>query len=231
MARMTADGEIAEAGGIVVVEEAGPAERLDQERIHILAQQRHQHKDRPQAINDAGNGGQQFGEKGQRPAQKAGAHFGEEDGDADGQRNRQQQRQKRGNQRAVDERQGAEVAVDRIPVRRQTGGRVDVGLVEELEAEGVPGKLGALDQLDGNERHDGEDAERAEHHERTEKRRRQWRSCRAQAGSGGWPSAPAQCTADVWLRRSRGGFRLSLGLGDTNLRHVGVHRGQATGEI
>ena len=71
-------------------------------------------------------------------AQKSGAHFGEEDGDADRQRNRQQQREKRGNQRAVDERQRAEVAVDRIPIGRKAGRGVDVGLIEELEAESVP---------------------------------------------------------------------------------------------
>ena len=61
-----------------------------------------------------------------------------------GQRNRQQQRQKRGDQRAVDERQGAEVAVDRVPVGRKAGRGVEVGLAEELKAESVPGEMGTL---------------------------------------------------------------------------------------
>ena len=88
-----AGGDIAEAGGVVVGKKAGPAERLDQSRIHVLAKQRHQHEDCPQAVDDAGNGGQQFGDERPEAAQDAGAHFGEEDGDADGQRNRQQQSQ------------------------------------------------------------------------------------------------------------------------------------------
>ena len=33
------------------------------------------------------------------------------------------------------------------------------------------------------------------------------------------------------LRRNRIGFWLSLRLGDTNLRHGGVHKRQATGEL
>ena len=135
-----AGGEIAKSGGIVVGEEARPAERLNEHRIHVLAQQGNEDEDSPQAIDDAGNGGQQLGKKGQRAAQKAGAHFGEEDGDADGQRHRHQQRQERGNQRAIDERQGAEVAVDRIPIRRQAGGRIEVGAEEELKAERAPGQ-------------------------------------------------------------------------------------------
>ena len=77
-------------------------------------------------------------------------------------------RQERGNQRAVDERQSAEVAVDRVPVGWQAGCRVEIGLIEELKAKSVQCELGALHQLPENEGHDGEDAERAQHHERLE---------------------------------------------------------------
>ena len=56
-----ARGEITEAGGVFVGEEAGPAECLYEGGVDILAEQRDQHKDGPQAINDAGNSGQQLG--------------------------------------------------------------------------------------------------------------------------------------------------------------------------
>ena len=49
--------------------------------------------------------------------------------------------QERRNERPVDERQGAEVFVDRIPFAAR----------EELEAEGVPGKAGPLHKFVNDE--------------------------------------------------------------------------------
>ena len=98
-------------------EDSGPTQGFDQERIQVLAEQRNQHKNRPQTIHDAGDGGQQLGKKGQESAQPGGAHFGEEDGDAYGQGHGNNERQDRRHHGAVDERQRTEIAIDRIPGR------------------------------------------------------------------------------------------------------------------
>ncbi len=92
-----------------------PTQGLDEERIHILAQQWNQNENRPQTINHAGNRRQQFGKEGQETAQPGGAHLGEEDGNTDRQGYGDNERQNRRDHGAVDKRQCAEVAVDRIP--------------------------------------------------------------------------------------------------------------------
>ena len=98
-----------------------------------VAHDRHQDEDRPEAVDDAGNGGQQLGQERDRRAQRTGAKLGEEDGHAQRQRNRHAQGKQRGRQRAEDEGQRAEVARDRVP--RLTG--------EELPAELRPGSDGS----------------------------------------------------------------------------------------
>ncbi len=107
---------------------------------------------------------------------------------------------------------------------------INVGLIEELEAELCQVSCDRCDQLIGDERDDGEDAERAQHHEQL----------KAAVGDGG-VAAREQEAANrrVLLRRNRRGpgsggskrLRLRLRLRDANLRHGGVHSDQATGEF
>src|SRR5580698_937531 len=91
IARMTPAATNPRPVGFVVIEESRPAEGLDEQRVHMFAQNRHQDEDRPKAVDDAWNGSQQLCEEGQRRTQHARAHLGEKHGHADGQRNRQQQ--------------------------------------------------------------------------------------------------------------------------------------------
>ena len=118
--------------------------------------------------------------------------------------------------------QGAEVAVDRVPVHRQMGVGIDEGLEEEIEAKLVPGELGAHDQFRGDEHDDAEDAERAKHHEPLE----------AAVGDGGVaareqeacePPKPRSGAPGRRLAARRSRLRLKLDLGDANFWHVGVH--------
>ena len=53
----------------------------------MLAQQRDEDEDRPDAVDDAGDGGKQFSDEGQRAAQHTRTHLRNKDGDADRQRN------------------------------------------------------------------------------------------------------------------------------------------------
>ncbi len=157
---MTAGSCEAEAGGIVVTEEARPAEGFDEQRINVLAQKWHENEKRPQTIDDARNGGQQLGKKGERSAEESRAHFGEENGHPESERNCQEQRQEGSNQSAVNKGQCAEVAVDRIPILRLAGYRIDRCSVEELEPKLRPSKLGFGNQFPGDERDDAKNAER-----------------------------------------------------------------------
>ena len=100
--------------------------------------------------------------KARGPRRNAGAHLSKEDGDADGQRNRKQQRQKRRNQRAVNEGNGAEVAVDRIPILGLAGDGVFRSGVEEFQPRLRPVELCLVNELIGDKRDNDEDAERAQ---------------------------------------------------------------------
>ena len=188
----------------------------------MLAQQWHQHKDRPEAVDHAGNRRQQFGHEGQRPTQRTGAHLGEKDGQADGQRNRHEQRQKRRHQRAVDKRQRAEMPVDRVPVHGQFGIGIFEGREEKRKAELVPRQLGTRHKLAGNQHHNAEDAERAQHHQPAEYAVGEGRVAarhQERAHRRSFMNRRPGRTFAVW--RSR--FRLKLSLGDTYLWRVGAH--------
>ena len=84
-----------------------------------------------------------------RPLRKhPGAHLGKEDGHPDGQGNgHEKQRQERRNQRAVNERQSAEMAVDGIPVNGLLGRRVDDRPIKEMKSELSPGQVGVPHQF------------------------------------------------------------------------------------
>src|SRR5664280_530334 len=134
-------GEITEAGGVVVAEKTGPAKGVNQQRIYMFAEQGHENKDGPEAIDDAWNCGQQLSKKSQRNAQGAGAHFRKEDGEADGERDRHEEGQKRRDQGSVNERARTELFINGVPKDTQVGVGIGEYLIEKGETELVPGKL------------------------------------------------------------------------------------------
>jgi hypothetical protein len=52
----------------------------------VLAEEGNEDEDGPEAVDDAGNGGEKFSEEGDGSAKDSGAEFGEEDGYAQGER-------------------------------------------------------------------------------------------------------------------------------------------------
>jgi hypothetical protein len=77
---------------------------------------RDEHEDAPQAVHDAGDGGQQIDEKGQRLPEPARRQLGDEQRDAKSQRRRDDQRDDRSDDRSIDGRRGAKMLADRIPL-------------------------------------------------------------------------------------------------------------------
>ena len=67
-------------------------QRVAQERHHRVAQQRQQHEDAPQPVDDARNRREQVDEKRHRLPEPARRELGEEERDADRERRREHQR-------------------------------------------------------------------------------------------------------------------------------------------
>ncbi len=97
------------------VEEACPAEGLEEEGAEDVAHDGDEHKDSPEAVDHAGDGGEELREEGDGRAQGLGAELGNEDCDSKSQGDGDDQREKRGYKRSVDEGEGAEVAGDGVP--------------------------------------------------------------------------------------------------------------------
>ena len=119
------------------------------------------------------------------------------------------------------------MAIDRVPILGLVGIGIVKGGVEELEPGLRPGELGFVDQLIGDQRYDHEDTECAEQHQQLE-----------EAVGESRVAAREQIAANLGMRDRSGGlgrfggwagFRLRHWLGDANLGHGSVHRGQATG--
>ena len=91
------------------------AERVDQERLQRRLQERREDEQAPDAVDDAGNAGEQFDGDADRPAQPLRAQLGEKERDHQADRNRDQHGNERGDDGAVDRRQRAEIVGDRIP--------------------------------------------------------------------------------------------------------------------
>jgi len=196
----------------------------------MFAEQRHQHKYRPEAVDHAGDRRQQFGDEGQRPTQPTGAHLREEDRHSDGQRNRHQQSEKRRDQRAVEKRQCTEMAVHRIPIDCLLGVGIDVGLVKEIQAKLAPGHLRAYDKLNGDQHDNTEDAQCAEHHQPVETTVCDGRVAASEQKRSNRGNLARRRIGRLLLVWSAG-LGLKLHLGDTNLRHLGYHLSQASGAI
>ena len=98
-------------------EEGNPA----QMRVEPVAQRRRDRDDdvdAPQAVDDAGNGGEEFHQEFEDvPHFQGQIILRQEDGDGHTQRRGDQQGQHRADQRAVDQRKRAVAVIDRVPLR------------------------------------------------------------------------------------------------------------------
>ena len=113
-------------------------ERVDQEGLNVLLHERREHEQAPDAVDDAGDAGQQLDGDADRPAQHHRAELGQEERDHQADRHGDQHGDGRGDQRAVDRRQRAEALGDRVPRFVE----------QEGEAEGAERRRGADDQGD-----------------------------------------------------------------------------------
>ena len=89
--------------------------RLDQDGLQCRLQKRRKHEQAPDAIDDAGNAGQQFDGNANRPPQPLRAQFGEKEGDHQANRYGDQHGDERGNQRAVYRGQRTILVRHRVP--------------------------------------------------------------------------------------------------------------------
>ena len=131
------------------------AERIDEERLQRLLQQRRQDEQTPNAVNDAGDAREQLDRGADRPFQPFRTQFGNEDGDAETDRNADHHGDDRGHDGAVDRRERAELHLDRVPRLRG----------QEAPAEMGKCRPGALDQ-------DEDHGTEKDQHEKCEKVRR-----------------------------------------------------------
>ena len=111
-------------------------EHIDQERLHILLQERREHEQAPDAVDDAGDAGEQLDSNADRAAEPHRAQFGEEQRDKQTDRHRDQHCDRRRDQRAVNRRDGTEFFCDRVP-------GVDE---QEIQAEGPQRQPRPIDQ-------------------------------------------------------------------------------------
>ena len=88
---------------------------IDQERLQGALQERRKHEQAPDAVDDAGNAGEQFDSDADRPAQPQRTNFGQEHGDEEAKRHRNDHGDQRCHDRAVDRRQRAKILRDRVP--------------------------------------------------------------------------------------------------------------------
>src|SRR5262249_24316772 len=112
------------------------AEQVYQERLQRLLQEGGEDEETPNAVDEAGNAGQELDRNADRPAQKLRAQLGQKHGDEKTDRNRDQHGDEGGDKGAVDRGERAEALGDRIPPF----------LDEEIEAERLQRRHGADDQ-------------------------------------------------------------------------------------
>ena len=91
------------------------AERGDQERLHVLLQERREDEQAPDAVDDARDAGEQLDRDADRAAEQHRAQFGQEHSDHQADRDRDQHRDEGSDERAVDRRERAEALGHRVP--------------------------------------------------------------------------------------------------------------------
>ena len=83
--------------------------------VDMALQERREHEQSPDPVNDARDAGEQLDRDADRLPQPLRAKFGQEESDHQPDRDRDQHGDKRGDKRSVDRRQSAEILRDRIP--------------------------------------------------------------------------------------------------------------------
>ncbi len=123
-----AGGQHADAIGRAAEQQADPrqpAQRADQQRLHMGLQERRQHEEAPEPVDDAGNAGQKLDGDAEGAAQAFGADLGEEHRDAQADRHADHHGDGRGDEGAVDRRQRAEDVLGRAPALGPQEGRAE----------------------------------------------------------------------------------------------------------
>src|SRR6266481_2387501 len=116
-------------------------------RLNVLAHQGNDHEDAEETVNHAGNGGEKINKKFEGVGNSRGSELGQKNRGADAERDGDEQRDGGGDDRAIDEWEGAELIEDGIP----DGG------AEEIECKLVAGKTGTLPQIENEEDGDKND--------------------------------------------------------------------------
>ena len=112
----------------------------------MLLQKRREHEQAPDAVDDAGNAGEQFDSYADRAAQPHRAQLGQEQRDEQADRHRDQHCDQRGDDGAVNRSNRPEFLGDRIP---------DF-FVKEADAKRAQGRQGPPDQRDDDTAEDDE---------------------------------------------------------------------------
>lgn len=116
-------------------------------RLNVLTHQGNDDEDAEEAVNHAGNSGEKINEKFEGVGNSRWGEFGEKNRGANAERDSDEKRDGGGDERAIDEWEGAELIEDGIP----DGG------AEEIESELVAGKGGALPQVENEKDGDEND--------------------------------------------------------------------------
>jgi hypothetical protein len=122
--------------GEELVEHRDVGESVDQEGLHVRLKPGCKHEQAPDAIDDAGDAGQQLNGGADGALQALRTNLGEKDCDAEADGNPDKHGDSRGDDRPVDRRQGTELLSDRVPFFCD----------QEVEAEGAPGWQRAMHQ-------------------------------------------------------------------------------------
>src|SRR5712691_2178328 len=116
-------------------------------RLNVLTHQGNDDEDAEHAVDDTGDDGEKIDEKFERVGNSCRGQLSKKNSGADAERDGDQQRYRRGDERAVNEGQSAELFEDGVPDRS----------AEKIEAEFVPGKNGTLPQFENEEQGDEHD--------------------------------------------------------------------------
>src|SRR5207245_5790570 len=116
-------------------------------RLNVLAHQGNNDEDAEETVNHAGNGGEKINEKFEGVGNSRGSELGEKNRGADAERDGDEKRDRGGDERAIDEWEGAELIEDGIP----NGG------AEKIKARFVARKGGALPQVKNEKEGDKND--------------------------------------------------------------------------
>ena len=126
-------------------------ECVAEERHHLLAQQRDEDKDSPQAVDDAWNGSEQIDEESHRLTQPCRRELGQKDRDANCQRRRDDQRNRGRDERSKKRGSRAEMSARNIPVARR----------HDRQSQLCESRPGRREDCDGDRNNERRDYERA----------------------------------------------------------------------